>query len=186
MTHDEDEKALWDHITRDVEPLKDRNLPTTDDKGTPKTPRKKTQAPRRDTPALSLQTECQRHQGSFSKDLDKRTDERLRRGQMRIDLTIDLHGMNREQAQRALAHRLNEAFMSRKRTALIITGKGRGKASSAEWIAPKPGVLKQNLPSWLNEAPLRDIVLKAYPAKPADGGDGAFYVYLRRKRETRE
>ena len=55
---------------------------------------------------------------------------------------------------------------------LVITGKGR----------TGPGVLKKSAPEWLGEAPIANVVLKFYPAKPKDGGEGALYVYLCRQR----
>lgn len=180
---DEDDEVVWSHVVSDVEPLKDRNLPS-DHNLKVKTQPKKAKSSSKEFKILKKPDISTDLKTAPSKDIDKRTDERLRRGQMKIDLTLDLHGMNREQAQRALSHSLQDAYQAGKRTILIITGKGRGKAGSADWIAPKPGVLKQNLPSWLSEPPLATIVLKAYPAKPSDGGNGAFYVYLRRKRES--
>ena len=44
------------------------------------------------------------------------------------------------------------------------------------------GVLRRNLPRWLTESPVRQIVLRLEPARSQHGGDGAFYVLLRRKR----
>ncbi len=45
-----------------------------------------------------------------------------------------------------------------------------------------PGVLKRNLPRWLAEPGLADKVLAIRPALPQHGGEGAFYVLLRRSR----
>ena len=46
----------------------------------------------------------------------------------------------------------------------------------------EPGVLKRNLPRWLAMPPLADKVLAIRPALPQHGGEGAFYVLLRRER----
>jgi len=121
------------------------------------------------------------HKGS-EQGLDKRSDERLRRGQMPIEARLDLHGMRQEEARAALERFLVQAQGQGKRCVLVITGKGKMKSSREDWLTSKPGVLKQKLPGWLEGDKLRGLVLKTYPAKPQHGGDGALYVLLRRKR----
>ncbi len=106
-------------------------------------------------------------------ELDKRTDQRLRRGKINIDGRIDLHGMSRIDAQDKVRRYIMHAYQNQKRCILVITGKGRLNA---------PSVIKQNLPHWLREPSLSRCILKIYPAQPKHGGAGAFYVYLRRQR----
>jgi DNA-nicking Smr family endonuclease len=45
-------------------------------------------------------------------------------------------------------------------------------------------VLKSAVPRWLEEAELRQQILAIAPAQPRDGGAGALYLLLRRRRET--
>ncbi len=104
-----------------------------------------------------------------SSELDARTSERFRKGQIPIEATLDLHGMTQAEAYTALLSFLKRAHGKNYRCILIITGKGKENM----------GVLRQNLPSWLAE---HDTVLKTAPARPKDGGSGAFYVYLRRNK----
>jgi DNA-nicking Smr family endonuclease len=102
-------------------------------------------------------------------------DERdLRRGSVRIDGRIDLHGMTREEAHRAVRRYLTEAVEQARRIVLVITGKGGRNDSGG-------GVLRSELPRWLHEGSLARIVLAWRPAVPRHGGDGAFYVLLRKK-----
>ena len=44
------------------------------------------------------------------------------------------------------------------------------------------GVLKKEVPKWLNLSPLKEIILMTSWATPRDGGEGALYVLLRRVR----
>jgi DNA-nicking Smr family endonuclease len=60
---------------------------------------------------------------------------------------------------------------------LVITGKGITASNS--------GVLKENVPRWLNEPSLRRHVLAFDYAEPQHGGEGALYVLLKRKKEER-
>lgn len=110
--------------------------------------------------------------GGQSSQIDRRTDTRLRRGQILIEARIDLHGFNRHDAEDALKKFILKSYRLGQRCVLVITGKGRSS----------PGVLRQNVPYWLSEGDLESLVLKSYPAKAKDGGEGAFYVYLRRQR----
>ena len=105
--------------------------------------------------------------------LDKRTAQRLRRGQIGIEGRIDLHGMTRVEAHRNLTDFLTSSAIAGRRCVLVITGKGLGS-----------GILRSEFPRWLNEAALRPLILSFAPAQPRDGGGGAFYVYLRRTRAS--
>ncbi|PZQ46265.1 MAG: DNA mismatch repair protein MutS [Micavibrio aeruginosavorus] len=116
--------------------------------------------------------------------LDGNTDLKLQRGKLRIEGTLDLHGYNQEQAHRLLNQFVLAAHAGGKRCILVITGKGgRSKPREGRFYDDAPmGVLKEKLPQWVSIPPLRDIVLKLYPAAPKDGGSGAWYLYLKRDR----
>ncbi len=92
---------------------------------------------------------------------------------VKIESRLDLHGMNFEEAQRALNKFILRAQEKGFKTILIITGKG---SISAE------RTIRQYLPRWLEEAPLRSLIESFhYPAKPRHGGHGAYYVRIRHK-----
>ena len=101
--------------------------------------------------------------------LDGRTQRRLFRGDFPIDRRIDLHGHTAARAELKLQTFIEDASYARCRCILVITGKGAG-------------VLKQHVPGWLKRPPLSGLVLALAEARPADGGSGAFYVLLRRRR----
>jgi DNA-nicking Smr family endonuclease len=65
----------------------------------------------------------------------------------------------------------------------VITGKGRagdGLTSSSDLRGR--GVLRQNVPRWINEPRLAGLVIGYSAASIRHGGDGALYVRLRRRR----
>jgi DNA-nicking Smr family endonuclease len=109
-----------------------------------------------------------------SADLDRSTADKLRRGLLPVEARLDLHGHRQAEAHRALDAFVTRAAHAGKRCLLVITGKGNAPGSE--------GVLRQALPRWLNEAPLRAQILAMTEAQPRDGGSGAFYLLLKRKR----
>jgi DNA-nicking Smr family endonuclease len=169
------EKDLWEAAMNDVKPLKGRRTRA-------ESPSKKPRATVRETviaPPRKGKAEIQGGKG-----LDKRTDERLRKGKMEIDGRIDLHGLRQQEARDALTRMLLQSFADGKRCILVITGQGKEKANENEldWWESKPGLLRRSVPEWLTQKPLADIVLQTHTAKQHDGGAGALYVLLRRKR----
>lgn len=108
--------------------------------------------------------------------VDRRTAERLRRGEFTIDVTVDLHGHTLAEAHRTLALSIERAAVAGHRCVLVITGHGQRSATGR-------GALREALPRWLNESALRPGILAIAPAQPKHGGRGAFYVLLKRRRE---
>lgn len=106
--------------------------------------------------------------------IDKRQAERFRRGQLQIEGRIDLHGRTQIEAHDALQRFIARAAGAGKRQLLVITGKGSTKSAG--------GVLKSNVPRWLNEPALRRHILAIADARPEHGGTGALYVLLKRTR----
>ena len=105
--------------------------------------------------------------------VDRRLADRLKRGRLPIQSTLDLHGLTQNEAHAAVQGFVARAAERGLRTVLIVTGKGRRDGA---------GVLKSSLPRWLNEAPLRPFVLALSQARPEHGGTGALYVLLKRRR----
>lgn len=96
----------------------------------------------------------------------------LKRGQLHYQSRLDLHGFTLEQAYPAVIHFLRDARGAGENCVLIIHGQGYRSAGGIP-------VLKQNLDYWLRNAP---EVLAFHSATPADGGKGAVYVLLRKKK----
>lgn len=183
---DEDEGRLWQRMTHDVKPLKKK-------KSAIKPPREKAgkkkeagaPAAARPVERIVLKPAALKALETAPKEtpqLDKRTETKLRKGQMAIEGTLDLHGMTQARAHDALNGFIIAAQKSGKRCILVITGKGNSKRGTEDWLESKPGILKQKLPQWLDMPPLNRLVLRHVQAQAAHGGSGAFYVYLKRDR----
>ncbi|ODT80903.1 MAG: hypothetical protein ABS76_14005 [Pelagibacterium sp. SCN 64-44] len=114
------------------------------------------------------------------KAVDPAIHKKVRRGRIEIDGTIDLHGMTQAEARAAL-HRFIQARFSRgDRTVLVITGKGLKTDNDYIAAMTERGVLRTMLPIWLGEPGLAPLVSGWSVAARGHGGEGAWYVRLRR------
>jgi len=180
------ERALWRLAMRDASPLPGRELPPEAKSAAPAAP-PETAAPLPVAPAPPHPL-APIHLPSRIYDrapgLDRRTSERLKRGQLPIEARLDLHGMTQDTAHAALNRFIAEGARRGTRVVLIITGKGARPRTDLDplWAEPGVGILKSAVPRWLNELPNRPRILAFTGARPEHGGSGALYVLLRRQR----
>ena len=95
----------------------------------------------------------------------------LRRGRWSIQDHVDLHGMNRHEAQVQVqvAQFISQALSSGKRCLRIVHGRGHGSPG-------REAILRQLVKVWLGRC--KDVLAFCH-APPADGGDGALWVLLK-------
>lgn len=98
---------------------------------------------------------------------------RLRAGKIRPQRTVDLHGYSQDQAYRRLCNVIGKAAEEGLRCVLVVHGKGRNSPEGRS-------VLKHALGDWIAVPPLANRVIGCCRAQPADGGDGASYLLLRK------
>lgn len=164
-----DDGDVWRSVTADVTPLAGGQNPAA--RPEPVGPEAKAAKPRAQpaAPAPRRPSAAPPLMPGVTPGVDRRTAERLRRGQLPIEARLDLHGQTRADAHRALASFLAASWDSGRRVVLVITGKGQG-------------ILKDAVPRWMNEGANRTRILAIATAQPKHGGDGALYVLLRRRR----
>lgn len=102
--------------------------------------------------------------------LERKREKALKQGAFEIDAKLDLHGLTQDEAFAKLASFMHRQVKAGKRHLLIITGKGRGGE----------GVLRRSLKDWLSQLPEAKSILALRTASLQHGGDGAFYVVLRK------
>jgi DNA-nicking Smr family endonuclease len=117
--------------------------------------------------------------------LDGNTADRLRKGELKPQASLDLHGMTEKVAHRALATFLRGAASRGLRLVIVVTGKGALAAAPDEPFdlereTSRRGVLRTMTPRWLREPDLAPFIAEMRPAHRSHGGDGALYVYLRK------
>ena len=171
----DDERALWDTVTRAIAPLRKRKAKKREESAAAVAaaapPLAKPVRTAKMAPAAPPRT-----QAPPLAPLGRRMRSKLERGSEPIDDRIDLHGMTQADAHAALAHFLRRAQARGARVVLVITGKGaRGGDAFSE-----RGILKRQVPHWLESAALRPLVISFESAGIGHGGAGALYVRLRR------
>lgn len=108
--------------------------------------------------------------------LDLLTVGKLQAGQYSPESHLDLHGLNTVQAFDALVGFIKGAYFKGHRTLLIVTGRGKNSPQGVP-------ILRSKLQSWLTQDPFRRVVLAFCTARQADGGAGALYILLRKRRK---
>ncbi len=103
----------------------------------------------------------------------------VRRGRVPIDATIDLHGLNQADARVSLIRFVEHRHARGDRTLLVITGKGLKKMGFG--AIEQRGVLRHMLPQWLREPSLSPLISGLETSAQHHGGEGAYYVRLKRK-----
>ena len=88
-----------------------------------------------------------------------------------IEARLDLHGLDQDRARTRLVGFLLQAQDQGARSVLVITGKG----------LEGQGVLRRRTPEWLADPRLKGVVAGLSPAEHHHGGEGAFYVALKRR-----
>jgi DNA-nicking Smr family endonuclease len=180
---------LWDEIRKTAVPIHPRKKSAAATK-----PQREGRAPAppAKSPARNMPTQKQRAPpASVSRyeltGLDRRTAQKLTRGKLAIDASVDLHGLGVEAARHRLLRFLATARLRGHRTILVITGKGASPYGSStlhgrtHFDAPeRQGRLRRLLSQWIEEAEFRQHVTGFQPAHPRHGGGGAFYVRVRR------
>jgi DNA-nicking Smr family endonuclease len=185
----EDERELWEHVTRDVRKARARVAKVAKPAHAPKTKAKPAPQPKATEVAVRVAPPpppAKRAPPPFG--VDGATAERLRRGKVEPEATIDLHGLTQAQAHARLAAFVRRGHEIGNRCLLVITGKGSPIAredAGRGFVMPeqsKAGVLRTLVPRWLEDSDLRALVTGVQAAHQRHGGGGALYVYLRRKR----
>lgn len=157
----EDQK-IWENVTRSVTAYSTKKEKTAPPRSARHTPKPKPAPPTRREDPVSPKPFL----------FDPATAKALKRGKMRVEARLDLHGLSQEKALSRLESFISDAVAAQKRTLLVITGKGRLSSSG--------GILRRMLPLWLEKPFLKKYVLAFSEARPEHGGSGAFYIRLRK------
>ena len=98
--------------------------------------------------------------------------------------SIDLHGYTLEQANNAIEQFILKAFEEEVSKLIVVTGKGiHSDVEKNPYVSKDLSILKYSVPEFINNNQnLMKLINDIQDASIEDGGSGAFYIYLRKKK----
>ena len=104
---------------------------------------------------------------------------RLEKGKV---ISIDLHGYTLKEANQTVEKFINESYENNISKLIIVTGKGlHSNNINDPYVSKNLSILKHSVPEFIKKN--QELMMKIYDIKEADikdGGDGAFYIFLKK------
>ena len=101
-----------------------------------------------------------------------------------VTKSIDLHGCTLEEANNYIQEFINKSYEDNINKLIVVTGKGlHSNNEKNPYVSKELSILKYSVPEFIKKN--IDLMKKISEIKSAnieDGGDGAFYIYLKRKK----
>ena len=99
-------------------------------------------------------------------------------------VSIDLHGYGLDDANLEIKDFITKSYNSGINKIIVVTGKGLHSENDKDpYISKKLGILKYSVPEYIkNNFELMKMINFMEKAKIEDGGEGAFYIYLKKKK----
>jgi len=97
---------------------------------------------------------------------------------------LDLHGLSLNQANKVVKKFVIDSFEDGYEKLLVITGKGlRSKVRNNPYLSEQMNVLKYSVPEFIkNDEDLCEKINSISTADLKDGGEGALYIFLKKKK----
>ena len=101
--------------------------------------------------------------------------------------SIDLHGYTLDEANKTIEAFINKAFSENINKLVIVTGKGLHSENEKDpYVSKDLGILKYSVPEFItNNVSLMNKINEITGAKIEDGGEGAFYIFLKKNKIIR-
>jgi DNA-nicking Smr family endonuclease len=101
--------------------------------------------------------------------------------------SIDLHGYTLEEANNAIEQFIFKAFEEEVSKLIVVTGKGiHSNVEKDPYVSKDLSILKYSVPEFINNNQnLMRVINDIQDATIEDGGSGAFYVLLKKKRSIK-
>ena len=99
--------------------------------------------------------------------------------------TIDLHGFSLDEANKKIESLINQYFLEGVEKIVVITGKGlRSKKNKNPYVSKDFSILKNSVPEYINRnLNIKNKIKSISKAEIRDGGEGAFYIFLKKIKE---
>ena len=96
--------------------------------------------------------------------------------------SIDLHGYSLEQANKMVEEFILRAYSQSVHKLIIVTGKGlHSQTKKNPYVSKDLSILKYSVPNYIKKSSeLMSLISEISDASIEDGGEGAFYIYLKK------
>ena len=96
--------------------------------------------------------------------------------------SLDLHGETLDEANLIVENFIKKSYQDKIHKLIIVTGKGlHSKNDKDPYVSKDLGILKYSIPDFLkNNSELMKMISNISGASIADGGTGAFYIFLKK------
>ena len=97
---------------------------------------------------------------------------------------IDLHGFTLEEANKCVEKFILKSYEDNISKLIIVTGKGlHSENDKNPYVSKDMSILKYSVPEFITKSPdLMKVIRDITDADIDDGGGGAFYIYLKKKK----
>ena len=101
--------------------------------------------------------------------------------------SIDLHGYTLDEANKTIEDFIIRAFSKNINKLIVVTGKGLHSENEKDpYVSKDLGILKYSVPEFItNNDSLMNMINEITNAKVEDGGEGAFYIFLKKNKIIR-
>ena len=98
--------------------------------------------------------------------------------------SIDLHGYTLEEANKSIQDFINKSYEKNINKLIVVTGKGiHSNNETNPYVSKDLSILKYSVPEFIKKnVDLMKKISEIKNAEIEDGGSGAFYIYLKRKK----
>ena len=95
---------------------------------------------------------------------------------------FDFHGFSLDEANKTINKLIKDSYKNGVRKLVVVTGKGIHSDNEKNPYTSKDfGILKYSMPEYIKKDPeLMKLINEIKEADPADGGSGAFYIFLKK------
>jgi len=100
---------------------------------------------------------------------------------------IDLHGYTLDKANEIIEKFIKESFLQQVNKIIVVTGKGLHSQNEMDpYVSKKLGILKYSVPEFIKKnTDLMKIIYEIKEASIEDGGEGAFYIFLKKNKSIK-
>ena len=101
--------------------------------------------------------------------------------------SIDLHGYTLEEANRSIENFITKSYEDGLNKLIVVTGKGLHSQNEKDpYVSKNLSILKYSVPEFIsNNQSLMKIIYEMQDAKIEDGGEGAFYIFLKKNKSIK-